>query len=343
MPGTNIDRGIVERLHGDQAHWGNTMLSTTEEHVVLDDYQNLVNERELRQAPVQVHIALQRRVDDEESAAENEHVQEARVCHHFDRSSDIAVAKVVNERNQNELITEALSMPSPAPIIEVQNAGGYQSPTTNKLTVDNSVSLADAYLLTIILGIVGAHQFYLGRIKWGLLYTLTLGFLGWGVLIDLIRMPELVASREKHLSEYGHNNFFFEPQGSLGRLTDSYVLWAFGFLGIHQFYLGRPRMGLIYLCSFGLLGMYVFDLFRMPSLVKESRERYRIDEAYMCLLPGGILGLHHFYLGDWRRGFLYLFTFGFLGLGVVVDLFRLPHLVKQAQMRQSGANEVLNL
>lgn len=34
----------------------------------------------------------------------------------------------------------------------------------------------------------------------------------------------------------------------------------------------------------------------------------------------GVLGLHNFYVGRTARGFIYMFTLGFLGIGVIVDL-----------------------
>lgn len=51
------------------------------------------------------------------------------------------------------------------------------------------VSLIEAYLLMIVLGIFGAHHFYLKRPRWGLLYFFTFGLLGAGWLIDIFRLP----------------------------------------------------------------------------------------------------------------------------------------------------------
>ena len=49
----------------------------------------------------------------------------------------------------------------------------------------------------------------------------------------------------------------------------------------------------------------------------------------MYLFPiGGLLGLHHFYLRRPGWGMLYLFTFGGLGVGYLIDLVRLYWLVK---------------
>ncbi|MFQ3614089.1 MAG: TM2 domain-containing protein, partial [Cyanobacteriota bacterium] len=54
----------------------------------------------------------------------------------------------------------------------------------------------------------------------------------------------------------------------------AYVLWGlalFGICGIHRFYLGRWRTGLLWLCTFGLLGIgQVIDLVLIPRMVQEK-------------------------------------------------------------------------
>lgn len=47
-------------------------------------------------------------------------------------------------------------------------------------------------------------------------------------------------------------------------------------------------------------------------------------------------GFHHFYLNRPGFGVLYFFTFGLFGIGWLVDLFRIPSLVKEANA-DSGA------
>jgi len=51
--------------------------------------------------------------------------------------------------------------------------------------------------------------------------------------------------------------------------------------------------------------------------------------AYLLWLFLGVLGVHQFYLGKTGRGLLYLFTFGGLLIGVLIDLFTLPAQVRQ--------------
>jgi hypothetical protein len=42
------------------------------------------------------------------------------------------------------------------------------------------------FFLCFFLGAIGAHRFYVGKIGTGLLYLLTLGFGGFGILLDFI-------------------------------------------------------------------------------------------------------------------------------------------------------------
>ncbi|MBQ1023947.1 TM2 domain-containing protein [Micromonospora sp. C95] len=67
-------------------------------------------------------------------------------------------------------------------------------------------SLAVAYLLLFFLGVFGAHYFYLGVTRRAIVYLLTLGCLGFGVLIDLFTLPgevrrtnQLIMSGQPHL------------------------------------------------------------------------------------------------------------------------------------------------
>jgi TM2 domain-containing membrane protein YozV len=46
-------------------------------------------------------------------------------------------------------------------------------------------------------------------------------------------------------------------------------------------------------------------------------------------IPFGLVGAHHFYLRQVGWGFLYFFTLGCFGVGWLVDLCRMPCLVKQ--------------
>ncbi|XP_077864505.1 uncharacterized protein LOC144350005 [Saccoglossus kowalevskii] len=126
--------------------------------------------------------------------------------------------------------------------------------------------LVESYILCLPLGWLGLHHFYLKRYGWGTLYLCTFGLLGWGWFIDLLRLPCLVSDINKELREkaIGH------PLPPRKRLDDAYILVVpFGWLGLHHFYLNRPCWGVLYMCTFGLLGVgWLVDIIRMPCLVK---------------------------------------------------------------------------
>lgn len=53
----------------------------------------------------------------------------------------------------------------------------------------NQKDVGIAYVLWLLLGILGGHQFYLGKTGRGVLYLLTFGVLGIGVIVDLFTLP----------------------------------------------------------------------------------------------------------------------------------------------------------
>jgi TM2 domain-containing membrane protein YozV len=50
-------------------------------------------------------------------------------------------------------------------------------------------SLAVAYILLVLFGVLGIHHFYLGKLTRGLIYLPTVGVLGLGVIVDLVTLP----------------------------------------------------------------------------------------------------------------------------------------------------------
>lgn len=55
-------------------------------------------------------------------------------------------------------------------------------------SVGSKVNLRTDILLCLFLGIFGAHKFYEGKIGKGIIYALTLGYLGVGVMADLTKL-----------------------------------------------------------------------------------------------------------------------------------------------------------
>ncbi|MCR8910268.1 TM2 domain-containing protein, partial [Borreliella burgdorferi 297] len=55
---------------------------------------------------------------------------------------------------------------------------------------------------------------------------------------------------------------------------------------------------------------------------KQTENYNKLIVFLLCLLFG-YLGVHRFYVGKIGTGLLYLFTFGFLYVGVLIDLIRI--------------------
>jgi TM2 domain-containing membrane protein YozV len=60
---------------------------------------------------------------------------------------------------------------------------------------------------------------------------------------------------------------------------------------------------------------------------------YSVGVAYLLWLCLGPIGAHRFYLGKVGSGLLYLCTGGLLGIGWLIDGFRIPSLVRDANLR----------
>jgi TM2 domain-containing membrane protein YozV len=108
-----------------------------------------------------------------------------------------------------------------------------------------------------------------------------------------------------------------------------YILWIFGFLGVHRFYYGKPISGTIWFFTLGLCGIgWIVDLFLIPSMDREAELRFTpgakdYNVAWLLLVFIGLFGAHRMYMGKWLTGILWLFTCGLCGLGYLYDLWTL--------------------
>jgi hypothetical protein len=58
---------------------------------------------------------------------------------------------------------------------------------------------------------------------------------------------------------------------------------------------------------------------RMPAPVVNPSDRNRLTALLLCVFLGWV-GAHRFYVGKIGTGLIWLFTFAFLGIGVIYDL-----------------------
>lgn len=123
-----------------------------------------------------------------------------------------------------------------------------------------------------------------------------------------------------------------------------------GIFGVHRFLMDDPFWGKFYACTLGGLGIgYIIDLYRLPKLYEASNEKLRklamdpyyrepdllsVTDASIVLFSTGLFGGHHFLVGDKSTGFLYLFTFGLLGLGWLHDFCTIRTIVARYNAKQ---------
>lgn len=124
-------------------------------------------------------------------------------------------------------------------------------------------------------------------------------------------------------------------QRSTHSIVIGYVLWLFGFIGLHRFYYGKPVSGAIWFFTLGLLGIgWIIDLFLIPGMDRSVNYRYQpgpldYNVAWILLVLLGVFGVHRFYLEKWLTGILYLVTAGLFGIGILYDLCTLNEQVNE--------------
>ncbi len=117
-----------------------------------------------------------------------------------------------------------------------------------------------------------------------------------------------------------------------------YILWAFGFTGVHRFYYGKPITGTIWLFTAGVFGIgWIVDFFLIPSMDDEADRTYwdgRVEYsiAWLLLLFVGVLGIHRFYMGKIGTGIIYILSGGLFGIGILYDLWTLNEQINDANV-----------
>ena len=115
-----------------------------------------------------------------------------------------------------------------------------------------------AYLYWI-LGIFGAHRFYLGRPITGAIWFFTGGLLLVGWIIDLFLIPSMAEDADRR---YRNGPIDY---------TIAWVLHTFlGLFGIHRLYMGKIFTGVLFLLTGGLFGIgYVYDILTLNEQIDE--------------------------------------------------------------------------
>ena len=134
--------------------------------------------------------------------------------------------------------------------------------TATPLASRDTHSMLLGYLLWLF-GFLGAHRFYYGQPVTGTIWFFTLGLLGIGWLIDLFLIPSMDRQADLRFTS-GPINY------SLAWL----LLTFLGVFGLHRFYQGKWLTGILYLLTFGLLGLGVlYDFWTLNDQISMRHAR----------------------------------------------------------------------
>lgn len=126
------------------------------------------------------------------------------------------------------------------------------------------VGYADTHSITVgylfwMFGFTGAHRFYYGKTLSGVLWFFTFGLFGIGWLIDVLLIPAMDREADER----------FAPGP-----TDYTLAWLLlmigGVFGLHRFVQGRWVTGLLFLGTFGFMGLgVVYDVLTMNDQISD--------------------------------------------------------------------------
>ena len=108
-----------------------------------------------------------------------------------------------------------------------------------------------------VFGFTGSHRFYYGKPVTGTIWFFTLGLLGIGWLIDLFLIPSM--DRQADIR--------FRP-GPINYSIAWVLLTFLGLFGVHRMYMGKWFTGILYLLTFGLVGIgYLYDYWTLNDQI----------------------------------------------------------------------------
>jgi TM2 domain-containing membrane protein YozV len=110
--------------------------------------------------------------------------------------------------------------------------------------------------------------------------------------------------------------------------------WFFGALGVHRFYLGRWKTGILMLITLGGLGIwYLIDYFLVGCGAMTDAKGNQLSRhdgsignksqtlTFVLCHILGLLGAHRFYLGRPVSAIIMLLTLGGCGVWLVIDMY----------------------
>jgi TM2 domain-containing membrane protein YozV len=125
-------------------------------------------------------------------------------------------------------------------------------------TSNNTHTKVIDYLLWIF-GFTGSHRFYYGKPVTGTIWFFTGGLLLIGWVIDLFLIPSMDRQADRR----------FVP-GPVNYSVAWILLTFLGLFGVHRFYMGKWGTGILYLLTFGLIGLgYLYDYWTLNSQISE--------------------------------------------------------------------------
>jgi TM2 domain-containing membrane protein YozV len=132
-------------------------------------------------------------------------------------------------------------------------------------------------LINAVLGWLGIHRFYCGKIITGLLQLLTVGGLTIWSFIDLILIlvGAFTDSDGRPITQWN-----YPPSPSTRRILPALLLNVFlGVFGVHRFYVGKIGTGLLQLFTFGGLGIWtLLDQFQIVWGTFTDRDGHRLTQ-----------------------------------------------------------------
>lgn len=110
-----------------------------------------------------------------------------------------------------------------------------------------------------IFGFTGSHRFYFGKPISGTIWFFTGGLFLIGWIVDAFLIPSMARRADLRYAN-----------GPIDYSVAWVLLTFLGMLGLHRFYLAKWGTGILYLLTFGLLGIgVIYDFWTLNSQISQ--------------------------------------------------------------------------